>query len=140
MNGISAVANILRREGTEYLFVFPFHHLIEPAVEQGIRPILARTERTVITMADGYSRVTDGRRSASCAVQDGPGIENAFGGVAQAYADSNAACWCCPAGPPGAHRPGPGVRRREDLSRHHQVGRAHHQRRAHPRVMRRAFT
>ena len=33
MNGASAIAKILRREGTEYIFVFPFHHLIEPAVE-----------------------------------------------------------------------------------------------------------
>jgi acetolactate synthase I/II/III large subunit len=87
MNGISAIADILRREGTEYLFVFPYHHLIEPAVEQGIRPILARTERTVVAMADGYSRVTDGRKLGVVAVQEGPGSENSFGGVAQAYAD-----------------------------------------------------
>ena len=76
MNGISAIADILRREGTEYLFVFPYHHLIEPAVEQGIRPILARTERTVVAMADGYSRVTDGRKLGVVAVQEGPGSEN----------------------------------------------------------------
>ena len=87
MNGASAIAKILRREGTEYLFVFPFHHLIEPAVEEGIRPILARTERTVVAMADGYSRVTNGRKIGVVAVQEGPGSENAFGGVAQVYAD-----------------------------------------------------
>ncbi|HEV7216799.1 MAG TPA: thiamine pyrophosphate-requiring protein, partial [Chloroflexota bacterium] len=56
--------------------------------EIGIRPIIARSEKTMINIADGYTRTTNGRRLGVCAVQHGPGIENAFGGVAQAYADS----------------------------------------------------
>lgn len=38
-------------------------------------------------MADGYSRVHNGRRLGVCAVQAGPGAENAFAGVAQAGSD-----------------------------------------------------
>ena len=40
-------------------------------------------ESTVINMADGYTRVTNGRRIGVCMMQAGPGVENAFGGVAQ---------------------------------------------------------
>ncbi len=39
-------------------------------------------------MADGYSRMTGGRKIGVSVVQYGPGAENAFGGMAQAYGDS----------------------------------------------------
>src|SRR5207247_1763664 len=45
--------------------------------------------RTLINMADGYSRVTNGRRVGVAAVQHGPGAENAYAGVAQAFADGS---------------------------------------------------
>jgi acetolactate synthase-1/2/3 large subunit len=38
-------------------------------------------------MTDGFTRMTNGRQIGVCVVQGGPGIENAFGGVAQAAAD-----------------------------------------------------
>lgn len=88
MKGSDAAATILRKEGVEHLFCFPANPIIDPASDLGIRPLVARTERTVIGMADGYSRVTNGRRLGICATQFGPGVENAFGGVAQAYSDS----------------------------------------------------
>lgn len=88
MNGIDAIAHILKQEGVEYLFSYPSHPLIDAAAALGIRPIIARTEKTLINMTDGYSRATNGRRLGVCVVQAGPGIENAFGGIAQAYADS----------------------------------------------------
>jgi len=93
------VAEILKREGTEYLFCFPVNPLIDSAAEAGIRPIMPCTERTVIGMADGYTRVSNGRRIGVCAVQMGPGIENTFGGIAQAYSDSTPIL-CLPGGPP----------------------------------------
>ena len=40
-------------------------------------------------MADAYTRIHNGKRIGVCAVQAGPGTENAFVGVAQAYADSS---------------------------------------------------
>ena len=39
-------------------------------------------------MVDGYTRVTNGRRTGVFSMQAGPGAENAFAGVAHAYADS----------------------------------------------------
>jgi thiamine pyrophosphate-dependent acetolactate synthase large subunit-like protein len=87
MDGAAAVARILQQEGVEYLFAYPNHPLINAAAAIGIRPIIARTEKTLINMTDGFTRVTNGRRIGVCVVQSGPGIENAFGGVAQAAAD-----------------------------------------------------
>jgi thiamine pyrophosphate-dependent acetolactate synthase large subunit-like protein len=82
-----AIARILQREGTELLFCFPAHGVIDASAALGIRPIVTRTERTLVNMADGYTRVTDGTRTGVCAVQAGPGAENAFAGVAQAASD-----------------------------------------------------
>lgn len=88
MNAMDAIARILKQEGVDYLFSYPAHPLINAAAAVGIRPIIARTEKTLINIADGFSRATNGRRPSVVVVQAGPGIENAFGGVAQAFADS----------------------------------------------------
>ena len=66
----------------------PSNPLIEAAAIAGIRPIVFRQERTGVHMADGFSRITNGKRTGIFLMQAGPGAENAFGGVAQAYADS----------------------------------------------------
>src|SRR4051794_35693753 len=89
MKAAAAVASILKAEGTEFLFCFPVNALIDEAARVGIRPIVARTERTLVNMADGYSRATNGRRIGVAAVQHGPGAENAYAGVAQAFADGS---------------------------------------------------
>lgn len=88
MNGWQALTDILRREGVEHLFCFPSNPLIDAAARAGIRPIMARTERTVVGMADGYSRFTSGGKIGVCCVQAGPGTENMYAGVAQAHSDS----------------------------------------------------
>jgi thiamine pyrophosphate-dependent acetolactate synthase large subunit-like protein len=88
MNGADAIARILQREGVEYLFSYPNHPLIDAAAKLGIRPILARSEKTLINIADGYTRATNASKPTVIVVQAGPGIENAFGGLAQAFADS----------------------------------------------------
>ena len=49
---------------------------------------MTRTERTLVNMADGFSRVTNGKRLGVATIQAGPGSENAFAGVAQAFSDS----------------------------------------------------
>src|SRR5687767_45745 len=89
MNTAAAIARILQAEGTEYLFCFPVNALIDECARIGIRPIVARTERTLLNMADGYSRASNGRRIGVAAVQHGPGAENAYAGVAQAFADGS---------------------------------------------------
>ncbi len=88
MNCHQAIAHALKAEGVEYLFAFPHNPVIDTCAQVGIKPIIGRTERTVINMADGFSRVSRRRRIAAVAVQYGPGAENAFGGVAQGFADS----------------------------------------------------
>ena len=88
MNGADVVATILKREGTEFLSCYPRNPLIEACAEQDIRPILCRQERVGVGIADGYTRVRRGRVNGVFAVQQGPGIENAFAGVAQAWAEN----------------------------------------------------
>ncbi len=84
----AAIAEILKREGVTDLVCYPRNGLIEAAAEAGIRPILVRQERTGVHMADALGRVTCGDRVGVFAMQQGPGTENAFGGVAQAFAES----------------------------------------------------
>jgi thiamine pyrophosphate-dependent acetolactate synthase large subunit-like protein len=88
MQGAAAVAEILKREGTEMLIGYPVNAIIEAAAVADIRTIMVRQERTGLHMADGFSRVSSGKRVGVFAMQHGPGTENAFGGVAQAYGDS----------------------------------------------------
>jgi thiamine pyrophosphate-dependent acetolactate synthase large subunit-like protein len=88
MRGGEAVAEVLVREGVEVVFCLPSNALIDEVAARGIRPIVAREERSVINMADAYTRMHDGRKIGVCMVQHGPGAEHAFGGIAQAYADS----------------------------------------------------
>ncbi len=88
MNGAELVTEILKREGTEFLSCYPRNPLIEPCAAVDIRPILCRQERVGVGMADGYSRIKRGRRNGVFAAQHGPGIENAFPGVAQAFAEN----------------------------------------------------
>ncbi len=88
MNGADIVAEILKREGTPFLACYPRNPLIDASAALGIRPILCRQERMGVGMADGFSRIRRGRQNGVFAAQHGPGIENAFAGVAQAYAEN----------------------------------------------------
>src|SRR2546427_3336157 len=88
MNGAALVAEILKREGTEFLACYPRNPLIEACAELDIRPILCRQERVGVGMADGYSRIRHGRKNGVFSAQAGPGIEQAFAGVAPAYSEN----------------------------------------------------
>ena len=88
MNGIEAVARILKLEGVEWLACYPSNPLIEAAAREGIRPIAFRHERGAIMAADGYSRTSDRQRFGVVAVQSQAGAENSLGGIAQAFADN----------------------------------------------------
>ena len=84
MDGVTAIANVLKLEGVEWIGCMPSNPLIEAAAIAGIRPIVFRQERTGIHMADGFSRINNGKKTGIFLMQAGPGAENAFGGVAQA--------------------------------------------------------
>ena len=82
------IAEILKKEGVEWIACFPSNPLIEAVAQQGIRPIAFRHERGAVMAADGFSRTSDRKRFGIVAVQSQAGAENALGGVAQAYADN----------------------------------------------------
>ncbi len=89
MNVADVVARILKAEGVEYLFAYPVNHLIEAAAKVDIRTIIVRQERIGLHMADAVGRLSSGQQIGVFCMQNGPGAENAFGGVAQAYGESS---------------------------------------------------
>ncbi len=88
MNGADLIANILKKEGVEYIPAFPHSDIIDSAAKIGIRPLIVRQERHALHIADGFARMTGGQRICCTTVQYGPGSENAVGAVAQCYADN----------------------------------------------------
>jgi acetolactate synthase-1/2/3 large subunit len=88
MKVVQAIAKAMKAEGVEFLFAYPVNPLIEAAADEGIRTIIVRQERIGLHMADAYSRVNSGDKLGVFCMQNGPGAENAFGGVAQAYSES----------------------------------------------------
>jgi len=86
---MNVIAEILKKEGVSTLFCFPTTPIIEAAAGVGIKPVICRQERVGVHMADGFSRVSNGRPPGVFAMQYGPGAENAFAGVATAFSDSS---------------------------------------------------
>ena len=88
MKTSAALAEILKREGIDVIFGYPRNQLLEAAAIADIRTIIVRQERIGLHMADAVSRLTRGKKIGTFCMQHGPGAENAYGGVAQAYGDS----------------------------------------------------
>ena len=88
MNVVDAIAHALKAEGVDILFAYPVNPLIEAAAKVDIRTVICRQERVGLHMADAYSRLHSGDKIGVFCMQHGPGAENAFGGVAQAYSES----------------------------------------------------
>ncbi|RLI36534.1 hypothetical protein DRO66_05435 [Candidatus Bathyarchaeota archaeon] len=94
MKGCEAIAKILKIEGIPFVTAYPggepsspVSSIINEANAVGIRTILPRTERGGTNISDGYARIS-GKVGVN-ALYSGPGVENAFAGVAQAYADNS---------------------------------------------------
>src|SRR4249920_3871142 len=81
------IADLMQRQGAEAIVGFPENRLLNSASLVGLRPIITRTERVAVNIADGFARATNGERILPCVTQYGPGTEAAFGAVAQAYGD-----------------------------------------------------
>jgi thiamine pyrophosphate-dependent acetolactate synthase large subunit-like protein len=81
------IVELLQREGAEHIVGFPENRLLNSAALAGMRPIITRTERVAVNIADGFARATNGDRILPCVAQYGPGAEAAFAAVAQAYGD-----------------------------------------------------
>ena len=89
MKAVEAIAEILKREGIDMILGYPVNHVLEYSARADIRSIICRQERIGLHMADAISRTTSGDKLGVFAMQHGPGSENAFGGVAQAYGESS---------------------------------------------------
>jgi acetolactate synthase-1/2/3 large subunit len=83
-----AIAAVLKREGVDVVFGYPRNQVLEACARIDIRTVIVRQERTGLHMADALSRLSKGGQMGVFVMQQGPGAENAFGGVAQAFADS----------------------------------------------------
>ena len=89
MRTIDAVAEILKREGISSLPSFPTTPVIEAAAAAGIKPVICRQERVGVGIADGWSRIRNGKPPGVFAMQYGPGAENAYAGVTTAFSDAS---------------------------------------------------
>ncbi len=127
MKVAAAIAEILKLEGIDTICGYPVNGVLEAGAAAGIRPVIVRQERTGLHMADAMSRQSSGEKVGIFCMQYGPGTENAFGGVAQAYSE---------AVPTGSHprrvsaRTGqcaPQLQRRAEFPARDQVGRDAHQ-------------
>lgn len=83
-----AIAAVLKREGVTVVFGYPRNQILEAAARIDIRTVIVRQERTGLHMADAMSRMSKGGEMGVFVMQQGPGAENAMGGVAQAFAES----------------------------------------------------
>jgi acetolactate synthase I/II/III large subunit len=88
MRVVEALSEILKREGVDFVTCYPTNTLIEAAAAAGIRPVICRQERVGVGIADGYTRISNGRRIGVFTMQAGPGAENAYSGITTAYSDS----------------------------------------------------
>ncbi len=82
------IAEILKREGVETIIGYPVNPMFDAAARADIRTVVVRQERIGVHMADSFSRMSSGRKIGVFTMQSGPGTENAFGAIAQAYSES----------------------------------------------------
>ena len=121
----TAAAEVLRREGVEKLLAYPLNPLIESAAAAGSgrsssgRNASASTWRT-------RSPPARGDNVGVFCMQAGPGVENSFGAVAQAYSEGVPLDRDPRRSARGADVGAARVQRRAELPAHHQVGRAGH--------------
>ena len=88
----TAIAKILKLEGTEWVSTFPVCRVNNALGREGVRMVMMRDDRYAIALADGFSRMTGGRRIGVCTVQGGTnaaGLQVAYAGLAQAYEDGS---------------------------------------------------
>jgi acetolactate synthase-1/2/3 large subunit len=92
LKGGVGLVRCLKAEGITWVATFPASTVNEIIAEEGVRHIMAREERMAAAIADGYSRVSDGKRFGVATCMGGinaAGIQYAYGAFAQAYEDSS---------------------------------------------------
>ncbi len=87
----NGLVGILKEEGTEWVSTFPtsvFNNAV--GEEDGIENLMLRDERYAVAVADGFSRVSNGKRFGVCSIMgslNAAGLQMAYGALAQAYED-----------------------------------------------------
>lgn len=87
MKGGQVVAKILKSEGTDFVSHYPFVPITKELLDEGIRVITTRHERTAVAIADTYTRLSMGLKNGVAMCQLGWGAQNILGGLAQAFDD-----------------------------------------------------
>jgi acetolactate synthase-1/2/3 large subunit len=88
----NGLVRILKEEGVEWVGTFPTNVFTNACGEEGVPNFMVRDERYAVAVADGFSRVSNGRRFGVCSVMGGlnpAGTQMAYGALAQAYEDSS---------------------------------------------------
>ncbi len=87
----NGLVRVLKAEGVDWVSTFPTNVFVNACGEEGIKNFMARDERYAVAVADGFSRVSNGKRIGVCSVMGGlnaAGVQMAYGALAQAYEDS----------------------------------------------------
>ena len=87
----NGLVRILKKEGVGWVSTFPTHVFGNACGEEGVKNFMVRDERYAVAVADGFSRVSDGKAFGVCSVMGGgnaAGTQMAYGALAQAYEDS----------------------------------------------------
>jgi acetolactate synthase-1/2/3 large subunit len=103
VDAVRGLVKILKAEGVGFVSTFPTCHINNAIGEEGgVDLFMVRDERYAVAVADGYSRVMDGKGLGVCTVMGGhnaAGAQMAYGALAQAYEDS-VPLLCMTEGPP----------------------------------------
>ena len=93
LSGAEIVFKVLEERNVDSIFGYPGGAVLpiydELKNHKTIRHFLVRHEQGAVHAADGYARMLakEGKMGVFCS-QGGPGIENSFGGFAQAWAEA----------------------------------------------------
>ncbi len=88
----NGLARALKAEGVSWVTCYPTNHVNNALGEEGVPIYMMGEERFAVAVADGFSRVTCGKRIGVCTVManlNAAGIQMAYGAIAQAWEDSS---------------------------------------------------
>jgi len=88
----NGLVRVLKAEGVTEVCTFPTSIFNNACGEEEVANFMVRDERYAVAVADGFSRVSNGKRFGVCSSMGGlnpAGIQMAYGAIAQAYEDSS---------------------------------------------------
>jgi acetolactate synthase-1/2/3 large subunit len=91
VKAVNGMIRVLKAEGISWVGTFPTNVFTNACGEEGVENFMVRDERYAVAVADGYSRVSNGKSFGVCTVMGGlnaAGTQMAYGALAQAYEDS----------------------------------------------------